>query len=175
MELAKGFLRDYPNGRWTSLTLAELKRVKGIGPSRAATLIAARELAKRVSPETHGGLPAITSPEQALAYVSELREKKQEHFIALYLNARNHLLRKVTIAIGTLSASLVHPREVFAPAVELRAASVVLIHNHPSGDPTPSPEDIALTRRLGEAGQLLGIEVLDHIILGADRWLRVGT
>ncbi|MBI3292298.1 MAG: DNA repair protein RadC [Elusimicrobia bacterium] len=171
LDLASGFLRNYPDGRWTSLSVRELQRVKGMGVSRAATLIAACELAKRFTKDTPGGLPAVTSPEQVIAQVSELREKKQEHFIVLYLNARNQVLRKETVSIGTLSASLVHPREVFAPAVEARAAAVVLTHNHPSGDPTPSPEDVTLTRRLSDAGKLLGIEVLDHVILGRERWI----
>ena len=109
----------------------------------------------------------ICSPEDVVCLVSEYRASKKEHFIGLFLNARNKLLHKEIISIGTLTASLVHPREVFEPAIRISAASIIVVHNHPSGDTEPSEKDIAITNRLVEAGKLLGIDLVDHIIVTA--------
>lgn len=98
-------------------------------------------------------------------FLHDVREKPQEHFIVLYLDARDRLIHRETVSIGTLTASLVHPREVFAPAIERRAAGVIVAHNHPSGDPAPSPEDRSATRRLSSVGRLLGIGLLDHVVV----------
>ena len=109
--------------------------------------------------------PLINSPADVVMQVLDMRASKKEHFIALLLNARNRLLHKETISIGTLTASLVHPREVFEPAIRYSAAAVIIVHNHPSGDTEPSDYDISITQRLLKSGELLGIEVLDHIIV----------
>ncbi len=112
---------------------------------------------------------AISKPEHVHRLVfPRLKDEKREHFVALYLTARNTVIAQETISVGSLSASLVHPREVFRPAILHAAAALILAHNHPSGDPTPSEEDVALTKRLREAGQLLGIEVLDHVVLASE-------
>jgi len=108
---------------------------------------------------------AVTSPGAVFALNSDMATLRREHVRALYLDSRSRLIRRETISIGTLTSSLVHPREVFQPAVELSAHSLILVHCHPSGDPSPSPDDRALTRRLRQAGELLGIELVDHVII----------
>lgn len=107
----------------------------------------------------------------SLALLSDIKDQQREHFLCLYLNARNQVIHKEVVSIGSLSSSIVHPREVFQPAVSHAAASVVLAHNHPSGDVSPSQDDIDLTRRLLQAGEIMGIDVLDHLIIGADDFL----
>ncbi|MBI3925804.1 MAG: DNA repair protein RadC [Armatimonadetes bacterium] len=144
-------------------TVDELCRVPGIGPARASAVVAGLELGRRAHQPAG---PPVSCPEEAYAFLSGMSELRQEHFRGLYLDARRRLLQDITISIGTLTASLVHPREVFRPALECSAASLVVAHNHPSGDSTPSREDLSLTRRLKRAGDILGIELLDHLIIG---------
>jgi len=112
-------------------------------------------------------LPAISNPADAIPMISEIKDERKEHFICLYLNARNQIIRKETVSIGILSASIVHPREVFLVAITHSAASIILAHNHPSGDVSPSQDDIDLTHRLVRAGEIMGIEILDHIIVAS--------
>ena len=130
----------------------------------------ALELGRRVFAPEEECAPVVTGPESAYALVRDLGNKKREHFVAIYLNARNALISREVISIGSLNASLVHPREVFFPAVREVAANIILAHNHPSGDVTPSKEDVDLTRRLVKAGELMGVEVLDHIVVGGRRF-----
>lgn len=113
----------------------------------------------------------ISSPQDVVTQVSEIRDLKKEHFVALYLNARNKLIYKEIVSIGTLTASLVHPREVFEPATTHFAAGIIIVHNHPSGDSEPSDYDISITKRLVEAGNLLGIDIIDHIIVTSSDFL----
>lgn len=167
LEVAAAILAKHPDGTLARLGFRELTAIRGIGPAKACALLASTELVRRWLREDDGVLPAIESAQDAADQVPELRRARKEHFLALYLNARNQLIAKETVSVGTLTANLVHPREVFQPAVASAAASVLLVHNHPSGDPAPSPEDLALTRRLVEAGELMGITVLDHVIVGA--------
>lgn len=166
LDLAAGILSKHPDGSLARLSFKELRKIRGIGPAKACQLMAAIELIRRWLEPDDGSRPMVESPRDAADQVPELRRAKKEHFVALYLNARHQLLAKETVSVGTLTANLVHPREVFSPAVAHAAASVLLIHNHPSGDPAPSPEDLTLTARLREAGELMGIAVLDHVILG---------
>lgn len=163
LELAREVLRRHPNGSLKGIPYHRLKSLKGVGVSRAAALVAAFELADRLSNRTDE--PVLDTLQKAADRLAWMRDRRQEHFVALYLNARHQVLRQETVFIGTLSASLVHPREVFAPAIENRAAAVIVAHNHPSGDPSPSQEDREATRRLRRAGELLGVELLDHLIL----------
>jgi DNA repair protein RadC len=149
-------LAEWPALRWLG--------VEGIGPARAAALTAAFELGRRAALPAPAGGP-IRGPEDVLAHVRELRRARREHFVVLLLNARHELQARETVSIGTLNASIVHPREVFRPAILHSAASVVLVHNHPSGDPEPSDEDLAITKRLVQVGDLVGIGVLDHVIV----------
>jgi DNA repair protein RadC len=140
--------------------------VPGIGPARAAALVAAFELGRRACerPLAH---EAIRGPDDVLAQVRDLARARKEHFVVLLLNARHELQARETVSIGSLNASIVHPREVFLPAIVHSAASVILVHNHPSGDPEPSEEDLSITRRLVQVGELVGIGVLDHVIVAA--------
>jgi DNA repair protein RadC len=145
----------------------DLLKIKGIGRDKAVTLIAAFELAKRMAKELHGESPVLDNPETIADF---LREENRAHdvecFRVLLLNTRRKLIRVEQISQGTLDTILVHPREVFKSAIAANASAIVLLHNHPSGDPTPSEADVKVTRDLIRAGQLLKIEVLDHVILG---------
>lgn len=171
LDLAGELLRRYPDGALGRLPLAELRKQKGIGLSRAAALGAALELARRWAGPAGEPLPLVDSPSRVCERLEFLRGKKKEYFIAFYLNACNRLLHQETVSIGTLTASLVHPREVFGPALERSAAGVLVAHNHPSGDLRPSPEDRETTRRLAAAGRILGIPLLDHILVADSGWL----
>jgi DNA repair protein RadC len=144
--------------------VARWMRVIGLGPARVAAMVAAFELGRRAAiPAATGS--AIRGPEDVLSVVRDLPRARKEHFVVLLLNARHEFQSRETISIGSLNASIVHPREVFQPAILHSAASVVLVHNHPSGDPEPSEEDLSITRRLVEVGDLVGIAVLDHVIV----------
>jgi DNA repair protein RadC len=151
-------LATWPLARWLA--------VAGVGPARASALVAAYELGRRAQDRPACRAP-IRGPEDVLPHVRDLPRARREHFVVLLLNARHELERRETVSIGSLNASIVHPREVFLPAILHSAASVVLVHNHPSGDPEPSEEDLSITRRLLEVGELVGIGVLDHVIVAS--------
>ena len=148
-------------------SLEDLRRIKGVGHDKAVTLKAAFELAKRLAGEARQNAPLLDTPEQiADLFREEHRLNSVETFRAILLNTRRRLIGQHEISRGTIDTLLVHPREVFKAAIAANAAAIILLHNHPSGDPTPSDADIKVTRDLIRAGQLLKIEVLDHIILG---------
>ena len=150
----------------------ELARVAGVGPAKAARLVAAFELTRRLRARTPGVRIVLSSPAEVYAAFAPLMEDlKREVFRVALLDAQNGLLRDRVISEGTLSASLVHPRDVFKPAILESAASVILLHNHPSGDPTPSREDIRLTRQLVECARLLELRVHDHLVIGHGRFI----
>jgi len=148
-------------------SVEELTQTKGIGPAKAAQIKAALELSKRLEADVdEKPKPVLKSPEDVVAEVrGQLKGKKKEHFLVLCLDTRNRLINHKLVSIGSLDTSIVHPREVFKEAVSSFAASVIFVHNHPSGDPEPSKEDIELTKRLVKAGEIIGIDVLDHIIV----------
>ncbi|MDW7740018.1 MAG: DNA repair protein RadC [Bacillota bacterium] len=157
-----GGLRSLPD-----LTLEDLQQNKGIGPDKAVMIKAALELGCRLATTPRESSGSITNPRQAAdLFMEELRYKKKEYFKILLLNTKNHVLSREEISVGSLSASIVHPREIFNIPLRKSASSVILIHNHPSGDPSPSREDLEVTRRLVDAGNILGINVRDHIIIG---------
>jgi DNA repair protein RadC len=148
-------------------TIEELTAIKGIGSAKGVLILSALELGKRLSQYKPNERYVIRSPEDGADYVmEELRNLNQEHFVVLFLNTKNQIIHRQTIFIGSLNASIVHPREVFREAVKRSAASIIVAHNHPSGDPTPSQEDIHVTRRLAESGKMIGIELLDHLVIG---------
>lgn len=165
LELAGYILGTFPGESILTVSISDLCSIKGIQTGKASIIIAAFELAKRLMKQESEQLASIESPEQIAPYVLDIRTAKKEHFVALYLNARNQLIQKEIISVGTINASLVHPREVFEPAIRLVSSSIILIHNHPSGSAEPSDADVAVTKRLVEAGKLLGIDVMDHIIV----------
>ena len=146
-----------------NITYEELKKIKGLGPARITEILSALELSKRYLIDDER--PIIDSPEKAAEQLSDIRDRKQEYFVCMTLDGANRLIAKRIITIGTLNSSLVHPREVFADAITDRAASIIVAHNHPSGSIEPSQADVDLTNRLKDAGKLLGINVLDHVII----------
>jgi DNA repair protein RadC len=153
-------------------SLADLEREHGLGRAKATRLLAALEIGSRLASEGIGTAPVLLTPEDAARYLlPRYAARPVETFGLLALDVRHRLKRESVVSVGCLTSSLVHPREVFQEAVVSRAAALILFHNHPSGDPEPSAEDVALTRRLVSAGALMGIEVLDHLILGAGRFV----
>jgi DNA repair protein RadC len=149
---------------------SELKGIKGIGPAKAATLSAAFELVRRVQSQKEDKVSFRKSADVARCYIPLMRDLRKEVFKVILLNRANRLIKEVSISEGTLDASIVHPRDVFHEAILEPAAGVILIHNHPSGNPSPSEEDIRITKQLVEAGRLLGIKVYDHIILAGEMY-----
>lgn len=150
-----------------SADIAEITAIKGMGLAKAAGVKAAFTLAARFQARKLENLDRFTSPRQVFDYFHhEFRDCRKEYFLVLLLDGKNRIIRRVQVSEGSLNQSIVHPREVFIPAVKESAAALILVHNHPTGDPAPSPEDIAITRRLKEAGEIMGIKVLDHIIVG---------
>ncbi|MGM0853308.1 MAG: RadC family protein [Bacillota bacterium] len=153
-------------------SLEEITKTKGIGLAKAVQIMAAVEFGRRISNLAFDDRYSIRSPEDGANYVmNDMRFLAQEHFVCLYLNTKNQVLHKQTIFIGSLNASIVHPREVFKEAFRRSAASIICIHNHPSGDPTPSREDIEVTKRLVECGRIIGIDILDHLIIGEKKFI----
>jgi DNA repair protein RadC len=169
VEISRRLLRKYGSLHGIALaSVDDLKREPGVGPDKAATLVAAFALARRMEAEKRDESPVMDNPQTIVEYVREMnRLKNVEEFHVLMLNTRRRLIRVDKISDGILDTVLVHPREVFKSAIAANAAAIVLVHNHPSGDPTPSEADVKVTRDLIRAGQLLKIEVLDHVILGS--------
>ena len=165
IEVAEQILEKYPVKNFLQLKYEDLLKIKGINSAKACTILASQELVKRALDVRDESLPQINSVQDVLAQSVYMRDKSREHLMALFLNARNELLYKKPMFIGTLNANLVHPREIFQEALKQNAASVILAHNHPSGDNEPSEDDILITKRISEAGKMMGVEVLDHVII----------
>jgi DNA repair protein RadC len=152
-------------------SVVELTRVKGIGPAKAAEIKATLEIARRLGgPKWAKGEPLRSAEDVFRHFHEELGGKKHEIFYVVLLTNKNRKIREVKISEGSLTASLVHPREVYNPVIRDSAAAVIFVHNHPSGDPAPSPEDIEITRRLKEVGEVMGVRVLDHVVIGHERY-----
>jgi DNA repair protein RadC len=173
VRVAERLLKQVGNIRHlVDMSVEEMTQIKGIGPTKAIQLKAGIELGRRLSRASLNETVTIRKPADAAdLLMEELRYLQKEHFVCLFLNTKNHVLHQETLSMGSLNASIVHPREVFRAAIKYSSASVICAHNHPSGDPTPSPEDIQLTQRLMEAGQLIGIEVLDHLVIGDRKYI----
>lgn len=172
LRLAELLLAQFGSVRGlASADLDALARVHGVGKVKAIQIAACAELGQRMQADA-AERPAIACPEDVVRVVGiSFADQKKEHFLELLLDAKGRLLKQVVVSIGTLDASLVHPREVFREAVTASAASIVVVHNHPSGDPTPSAADRSVTERLVEAGKLMDIAVLDHVIVAGSRWI----
>lgn len=168
VDLAQKLLSEYGDFRRLSMaSIGELCKIKGIGPARAAQIKASLAIAKRFSTTSVKPLQQCKCSSDIFGHFHErLRGKKQEIFLVVLLDNKNRIIKEITISTGSLTSSIVHPREVFNPAIKESAASVIFVHNHPSGDPEPSKEDIQITQRLLEVGNVVGIKVLDHIIIG---------
>ena len=165
LEVADFIIRKYTKKKLSSLSYEEIINIYGIDSGKACTLLAAFELSKRVFDKEDNSLPVIKTAKDAVDHLQNIRDKQKEHLVALYLNARQQLIHQETISIGTLDANLVHPREVFYPAVQNPVSGVIVAHNHPSGDINPSNEDIEITNRLKKAGEILGIDLIDSLII----------
>lgn len=173
VELGQRIINDLPHGLvdLSSITIEELMMNNGVGPAKGCQLLAAIELGKRVNSEKRQVIGKINSPTSVVDFFKDqLRHLNRERFLVVFLNTKHMITSYETISVGTLNASIVHPREVFNRAIKRSAASIVLVHNHPSGNPSPSREDKAITSRLREVGELVGIKVLDHIIIADDQY-----
>jgi DNA repair protein RadC len=168
IELAERILKKYPLAQLLSVSLPELMKFRGIGVAQASCLSAAIALAQRL--DAHQAPLPVSQPSEVAHLMQPYRHRKQEYLVCFYLDARHQLLDQRVISQGTVNSSLIHPREVFAPALELRASGVILAHNHPSGITEPSPEDLVTTEKVVAAGDLLDIPVLDHVIVSARGW-----
>ncbi|MEX0934938.1 MAG: DNA repair protein RadC [Candidatus Paceibacterota bacterium] len=164
VELSKKILRTFKKEGIANASMDELLEIKGLGKAKVCEILACFEIGRRFLKNKKTRL--IMSPKDVWEACKDFRSSRKEHFAVFFLDTRNQEIKREIISIGTLNASLVHPREVFEPAIRVNAASVILAHNHPSGDCTPSNEDKKITKRLVEAGKLLGIEVRDHVITG---------
>lgn len=174
LEIADDLLKKYPKKQILAITFDDLKKVGGIDIGKAATLLAAFEFTKRLLEVQVSGRPTIETPEQALVHLHDIRNHKKEHIVALYLNARYELIHRENISIGTVNVSIVHPRDVFAPALEHNASVVIVAHNHPTGNPTPSLEDYEVSKRLKEAAKILGVHLLFQLIVSKDQHHVIG-
>lgn len=163
VELARKLTLKFPKGSLAGTSLSELRATFGLGLGKACQLIACFELGRRYF--ANQSQAPLISPVDIWRAVSDIASRKKEHFIVFYLDSRRQEIDREVISVGTISASLVHPREVFEPAVRNLASSVIVVHNHPSGNLEPSAEDLAVTDRLVDAGKILGVPLLDHIIV----------
>jgi DNA repair protein RadC len=171
LALASRILRRITFTDLPHTTLADLMQISGIGSAKACELLAGVELGKRIFEHKKITISQLLSPQDVFDNLKDIRESKKEHFVVFFLDTRNQQIKREIISIGTINASLVHPREVFEPAVKHLAVQVILAHNHPSGDLEPSEEDLDVHKRLSAAGEILGIEVLDHIIVGKEGFM----
>jgi len=169
LELSKRIMSQYgAQAVFSRGDVDTLEKVLNLSPLQACQVVAAFELGKRLFGRTTEVF--LRSPEEVFEYAKDMARLKKEHLRGLYLDTRNKLIRDEVIAIGTLNASLAHPREIFHPAIESHAAAIVLVHNHPSGDPSPSKDDIELTRQVREASKILTIDFLDHVIIASQNY-----
>lgn len=170
LNLSQRILNQYNFKQLSMISLTQLMKVHGIKESKAAQISACFEIARRLESHNEEEKPKINSPADVYRLIyPRLREQKKEMFIELCLDTKNQVIKEETISIGSLNANVVHPREVFKMALAESAAHIIVAHNHPSGDPAPSREDIEITRKLVETGSIMGITVLDHVIIGDGR------
>jgi DNA repair protein RadC len=168
IELAEKILKKFGAKKLPNLIFKDLNEISGLGPAKACEIIACFELGKRLLKDKKAQI--YLTPKEIWEELRDLRNHKKEHFVIFYLDSRNQEIKREIISIGSLNVNLVHPREVFEPAVRNLTAQIILAHNHPSGDPTPSEDDLEITKRLIETGKILGIEVIDHIIVAKDNF-----
>lgn len=171
IELAQKILEeDFLDNQLLFASVEELMQIKGIGISKSTRIVAGLELGKRLGMIDRYNQISYNNPETVAEYFySHYQQSSTEEFVVLILDSKNKLIALETISVGTINSTIVHPREVFKGAIKRSANAIILVHNHPSGDPTPSDEDIRITKRLAEAGEIVGIKVLDHIVVGKNR------
>lgn len=168
LEFSKKILRQFPDTHLVYAKLEELRKIKGLGIAKACEIIASFELGKRLLKNKPSVL--LINPSAVWEDLKDIRSHKKEHFIVYYLDSRNEEIKKEIISIGTLTANLVHPCEVFEPAIKNLAAQILIAHNHPSGNPDPSDDDLHITKKLVEAGKILDIAIIDHVIVSATKF-----
>lgn len=169
VELSKRILTKFNGNGLAKATINELKNTFGLGKVKACEIMACFELGKRLLQDKKSCL--ILSPKEVWDELKDIRDNKKEHFVVFFLDSRNQEIKREIISVGSLNANLVHPREVFEPAIRHLASHIIIAHNHPSGDTEPSQEDLEITKRLSEAGKILGIEIIDHVIVAKDKFL----
>ncbi len=171
LELANKLLRKIKMDNFPDANFSEFEQITGIGPAKACELLACVELGRRIFQNKKINIAQLLSPQDVFDSLKDIRESKKEHFVIFFLDSRNQQIHREIISIGTINASLVHPREVFEPAVKHLAVQIILAHNHPSGALEPSEDDLAVNKRLIECGKILGIEILDHVIVSSKGFL----
>ena len=170
IEMSNRLLSQYNLDKLFDCSLKELQEIKGIGPSKAMQILAIAELSKRAS-QIKNPIKKITNAKDVFDLFHErLKDDKQENFIVLMLSAKNNIIGDQLVFKGTLDSALIHPREVFKAAIRSSASKIILVHNHPSGDPAPSEDDLKITQILIDAGKMLNIPILDHVIVGKEKW-----
>jgi DNA repair protein RadC len=170
IDMSNRLISKYGFDKLSLCTLSELQEINGIGRSKACQILALFELNKRHSYSKTNGTPIKTAKDVFNHCSPKVSGLDREHFMILHLDSKNRILKDEVVSVGALTGTIAHPREVFKSAIKESAHSVILVHNHPSGDPTPSDEDLRMTARLLEAGDILGIKVLDHVIIGKDEY-----
>ncbi len=168
IKLSQKILQKFENQKITDITIDELKTVHGLGTAKACEIIACFELGKRMLKGKKTSI--LLSPKDVWERMDDIRNSKKEHFVVFYLDSRNQEIQREIISVGTLNESLVHPREVFEGAIKNNAASIIIAHNHPSGDIQPSQADIEITKKLIHAGKILNIMIISHVIVTKDKW-----
>ena len=169
VELSNKILKKFSSEGISKANIKELKNTFGLGSAKACEIVACFELGRRLLQNKQSTL--LLSPQDVWEELKDIRDNKKEHFVIFFLDARNQEIKREVISIGSLNANLIHPREVFEPAVRHLAAQIIVAHNHPSGDPEPSEEDLEITHRLVETGKVLDIEILDHVIVTKEKFL----
>lgn len=170
MSISRGVLENYNFGRLARLSVSQLEKEFGVGRAKACQIVACFEMGRRAMSVRGKDVVIREAGDIVKAFGAGMMDLGSEHFRVVYLNVRRKVLKCETLFIGTLDESVVHPREIFKIALEVGAAGVILLHNHPSGDPAPSSEDVSITKKLIEAGKILGVEVLDHVIVGRNNY-----
>ena len=169
VELSKKILAKFSGNGLAKASIEELKNTFGLGKAKACEIMACFELGKRLLQDKKSCL--ILSPKEVWEELKDIRDNKKEHFVIFFLDSRNQEIKREIISVGSLNANLVHPREVFEPAIRYLASHIIIAHNHPSGDTEPSQEDLEITKRLSEVGKILGIEIIDHVIVSKEGFL----
>ncbi len=170
LEIAHKLLAKYGTQGLIQSSVQELASEYGIGKAKSCQIIAVCEFAKRLSSSSYEKMSVTKSQDIVNRFQPKLKDLQKEHFIAVYLDTRHNIIAEETITIGILNASLIHPREVFYGAIKHLAKAIIVLHNHPSGEPEPSKEDFLITKKLEKTGEIMGIDFLDHIIIGREKW-----
>ena len=170
IEMSDRLINEYGLDKLLDSSLVELQKINGIGPTKAMQILTIAELQKRIN-QSKTPVKKITNAKDVFnLFHDKLKDEKQEHFYVLILNNQNHIIKEEFVSKGVLDSAIVHPREVFKPAIKHSASKIILVHNHPSGNAQPSQEDLEITKKLVEAGKLIDIKVLDHVIIGNGNW-----